>query len=218
MKTKRKIEVSASEQEVLDGVEVRLIRPREQKRFDELIETQHYLKDATLVGERLCYVAEYGGQWLALLAWSAPAYHLKDRDAWIGWTEEQRRRRLGWLANNSRFLILDGAHYPNLASRVMRLCLQRLSTDWNVRWGHGLLAAESFVDGQLFRGTSYRVSGWTQLGQTEGWGRHRQDFYVRHDRPKQLWVRELRSGARELLCAGEHQGHVSTFNNIIDGE
>lgn len=201
MKTKRRIQVSASEQEVLDGVEVRLLRPREQKRFDKLIETQHYLKDATLVGERLCYVAEYGGRWLALLAWSAPAYHLKDRDEWIGWTEEQRRRRLGWVANNSRFLILDDAHYPNLASRVMRLCLQRLSADWEARWDHGLLAAESFVDGQLFRGTSYRVSGWTQLGQTEGWGRHRQDFYVRHDRPKQIWVRELRSGARELLRA-----------------
>lgn len=193
--------MSASEQEVLDGVEVRLLRQREQKRFDLLIETQHYLKDATLVGERLCYVAEYGGQWLALLAWSAPAYHVKDRDEWIGWTEEQRRRRLGWLANNSRFLILEGAHYPNLASRVMKLCVQRLSGDWEARWGHGLLAAESFVDGQLFRGTSYRVSGWTELGQTEGWGRHRQDFYVRHDRPKQLWVRELRAGARELLRA-----------------
>jgi hypothetical protein len=153
------------------------------------------------VGERLCYVAEYGGQWLALLAWSAPAYHLKDRDEWVGWTEEQRRRRLGWLANNSRFLILEGAHYPNLASRVMGLCLKRLSADWDEHWGHGLLAAESFVDGQLFRGTSYQVSGWTQLGQTEGWGRHRQDFYVRHDRPKQLWVRELQAGARALLRA-----------------
>ena len=201
MKTKRKVTVSASEQDVLDGVRVRLIAEREQKRFDELIVTQHYLKDATLVGERLCYVAEYAGRWLALLAWSAPAYHLKERDEWIGWTEEQRRRRLGWIANNSRFLILDDAHYPNLASRVMRLCLVRLSADWQQRWGHGLLAAESFVDGQLFRGTSYAVSGWTQLGQTEGWGRHRQDFYVRHDRPKQLWVRELRAGARELLCA-----------------
>jgi len=201
MKTRRKIQVSASEQDVLDGVDVRLILQGEQKRFDRLIETQHYLKDATLVGERLCYVAEYGGQWLALLAWSAPAYHLKPRDEWIGWTEEQRRRRLGWVANNSRFLILDDAHYPNLASRVMGLCLQRLSADWEARWGHGLLAAESFVDGQLFRGTSYKVSGWTQLGQTEGWGRHRQDFYVRHDRPKQVWVRELRKGARELLRA-----------------
>ena len=201
MKTRRRIQVSASEQDVLDGVDVRLILEREQKRFDRLIETQHYLKDATLVGERLCYVAEYGGQWLALLAWSAAAYHVKDRDEWIGWTEEQRRRRLGWVANNSRFLILEDAHFPNLASRAMGLCLQRLSADWEARWGHGLLAAESFVDGQLFRGTSYKVSGWTPLGQTGGWGRHRQDFYVRHDRPKQLWVRELRAGARELLRA-----------------
>lgn len=201
MKTKRKVQVSASEQEVLDGVRVRLITEREQKRFDQLLVAQHYLKDATLVGERRCYVAEYGGRWLALLAWSAAVYHLKERDAWIGWTEEQRRRRLGWVANNSRFLILEDAHYPNLASRVMRLCLQRLSSDWQTRWGHGLLAAESFVDGQLFRGTSYAVSGWTQLGQTEGYGRHRQDFYVRHDRPKQVWVRELRAGAREVLCA-----------------
>ena len=201
MKTKRKVQVSASEQEVLDGVRVRLIVEREQKRFDGLLVTQHYLKDATLVGERLCYVAEYGERWLALLAWSAAAYHVKDREEWIGWSEEQRRRRLGWIANNSRFLILEDAHYPNLASRVMRLCLERLSPDWEARWGHGLLAAESFVDGQLFRGTSYAVSGWTQLGSTEGWGRHRQDFYVRHDRPKQLWVRELRAGAREVLCA-----------------
>jgi len=45
------------------------------------------------------------------------------------------------------------------------------------------------------------VSGWSELGTTEGWGRHRQDFYVRHDRPKQVWVRELRAGARELLRA-----------------
>ena len=201
MKAKRKVQVSASEQDVLDGVQVRPITQQEQQRFNELIATQHYLKDATLVGERVCYVAEYTGQWLALLAWSAPAYHLKARDAWIGWTEEQRRRRLGWLANNSRFLIVEGAHYPNLASRVMRLCLDRLSTDWQACWGHGLLGAESFVDGQLFRGTSYAVSGWTQLGQTEGWGRHREDFYVRHDRPKQLWVRELRTGARDLLRA-----------------
>ena len=199
MKTKREVHVSALEQDVLDGVEVRLLQPQEQKRFDKLIETQHYLRTATLVGERLCYVAEYQGIWLALLAWSAPAYHLKDRDEWIGWTQEQRRRRLGWVANNSRFLILEGAHYPNLASRVMGLCLGRLSADWEARWGHGVLAVESFVDGQLFRGTSYRVSGWTQLGATDGWGRQRQDFYVRHDRPKQLWVRELRAGARELL-------------------
>ena len=37
------------------------------------------------------------------------------------------------------------------------------------------------------------------LGQTQGYGRSRQDYYVAHDRPKQLWVRELQPGARTLL-------------------
>jgi hypothetical protein len=55
------------------------------------------------------------------------------------------------------------------------------------------------VDSQLFRGTCYKASGWTLLGQTRGYGRSRQDYYVAHERPKQLWVRELKAGARTIL-------------------
>jgi hypothetical protein len=201
MRTTGKPTISVDEQAVLDRVTVRVIEPGEQARYDRLIVEQHYLHNAERVGEQLCYVAEYGGEWLALLSWSAPAYRLKDREAWIGWTEAQRRRRLGLVANNSRFLILEGAHYPNLASRVMRLCLARLSDDWEKRWEHALLLAETFVDVQVLRGTCYKASGWQPLGLTQGYGRTREDFYVKHDRPKQLWVRELRAGARELLRA-----------------
>jgi hypothetical protein len=88
---------------------------------------------------------------------------------------------------------------PNLASRVMKLCLHRLSADWLRVYGHEVLVAESFVDSQLFRGTCYKASGWTLLGQTQGYRRARQDYYVAHERPKQLWVRELRPGARTIL-------------------
>jgi len=193
--------LTADEQSVLDGVTVRLIEKEEQERFDELIVQEHYLHNASWVGRRLFYVAEYDGEWLALLAWTAAAFNLKDRESWIGWSQAQRARRLSLVANNSRFLILDGAHYPNMASRVMSQCLRRLSSDWQASYGHGLLLAESFVNAQLFRGTSYKVSGWQLLGKTKGWGRNRQDFYVQHDTPKQLWVRELRKGARELLRA-----------------
>ena len=189
------------EQQILEGLLVRLILPAEQPRFEALLVEHHYLHSAELVGECLRYVVEYQGQWLALLSWSAAAYHLKQRDAWIGWTDEQRRRRLGLLVNNSRFLILPAAHLPNLASRAMRLCLQRLADDWPTHHGHPVVVAESFVDGQLFRGTSYKVSGWIQLGETQGFGRHAEDYYVAHDRPKQLWVRELQSDARAQLRA-----------------
>lgn len=202
MKTTPDRKTSGDEQEVLNGVKVRIIDGKEeQERFNRLLIEHHYLHSADMFGERLCYVAEHEGAWLALMSWSAPAYRLKAREQWIGWKEAQRLKRLGLLVNNSRFLIMPESHYPNLASRVMSICCHRLSADWERRYGHGLLLAESFVDGQLFRGTSYKASGWTMLGLTQGYGRNAEDFYVKHDRPKQLWVRELKKGARELLKA-----------------
>ena len=45
----------------------------------------------------------------------------------------------------------------------------------------------------------YKAGGWTLLGQTQGYRRARQDYYVAHDRPKQLWVKELQPGARTVL-------------------
>ncbi len=191
--------LSAADQRLLDGVQVRLLAPPERERFDQLLLAQHYLKSAVLVGEQLRYVAEFEGQWVALLAWSAGAYHLKAREAWIGWTVPQKKRRLSLVANNSRFLMLAGCHVPNLASRVMKLCLQRLRQDWTDRYGHAVLVAESFVDPQQFLGICYKASGWTLLGHTQGHRRVQQDFYLPHDRPKQLWMRELQPGARTVL-------------------
>jgi len=187
------------DQRLLDGVQVRLLLPEERDRFDQLLVAQHYLKSAALVGEQLRYVAEFAGQWVALLAWSAGAYHLKARETWIGWSAPQKKRRLSLVANNSRFLILDGWHVPNLASRVMKLSLQRLSQDWQDHYHHPVLVAESFVDPQQFSGTCYKASGWTLLGHTQGNRRARQDFYLPHNCPKQLWVRELQPGARTIL-------------------
>lgn len=199
MNSRSKPLLSAAEQALLDGVTLRLIRPDERERFDRLLIEQHYLHNASLVGEQLRYVAEFEGRWVALLAWSAAAFNLKDREAWIGWSRRQKRRRLSLVVNNSRFLILRETVVPNLASRVMKLSLRRLSQDWLKAYNHEVLLAESFVDSQLFRGTSYKASGWTLLGQTAGYGRSRQDYYVAHERPKQLWVRELRPGARTIL-------------------
>lgn len=100
-----------SEQAILDRVEVTLLGEdaAQLARYDALMEAHHCLHNRQLVGERLRYVAVFDGQWLALLSWSAAAYHLKDRDAWVGWSVPQRRRRLALFANNSRFAILPGS-------------------------------------------------------------------------------------------------------------
>jgi hypothetical protein len=138
----------------------------------------------------------------ALPGWSGAAWHLAPREAWIGWSEDQRRARLPFVAQNSRFLILgDRTQFPNLGTRAMKLCLERLSADWLEQYRHPILAVESFVDGQLFRGTLYKASNWMRLGPTAGFGRVAGDFYVAHDRPKQLRVRPLHPQARQWLCA-----------------
>jgi hypothetical protein len=191
--------ITDPEQAILDGAHLELLEGSQRPRFDQLMSQVHYLKSAHLVGEQLRYVASYQGQWVGLMSWSAGAFKLKDREEWIGWSQRQKKRRLPLVVNNSRFLILEGFHVPNLASRLMRLCLQRLSQDWLNCYGHEVLVAESFVDGEQRLGTCYKASGWTLLGKTKGFARVRQDFYLAHERPKQLWMRELRPGARTLL-------------------
>lgn len=181
-----------AEAAVVEQIEVRLVRAEEEARWEELVIQHHYLKSARMVGEQLRYVAEYEGQWLALLGWSAASYHLKGRDGWIGWDDNQRRARLHLVANNARFCRLgEPGQHPNLASRAMALNLACLSQDWQAKYGHPIVLVESFVDLERFRGTAYKASGWKALGTTAGFKRVAQDFYEAHDRPKQLFVREL---------------------------
>jgi hypothetical protein len=191
----------ADEQIVLEELQIELVSPENLPRFQSLLRRHHYLGGIKPVGERLYYAATWRGQWLALLVFCAAAKHLRHREKWIGWTEAQRRKRLGLVTNNARFLILPHCHYPNLATRVMGLGLARLPEDWQSRYGHPVWMAESFVDTQLFRGTAYKASGWTELGPTQGYGRCQQDYYVKHDRPKALFVKELKQNARRSLCA-----------------
>ena len=192
---------TADEQEILIHLDVQPVPPAEVQRFDQLLAQYHYLKDAQLVGEHLRFVASYRGQWLALAAWSAAALHLKARDRFIGCTEEQRRTRLPLVVNNCRLLVLPACQCPNLIIRFMRLMLVRLSQDWQQSWGHPVALAETFVDPHLYQGTAYKASGWNRLGQTAGWKRSAEDFYQKHERPKQIWVRELVAHACRKLCA-----------------
>lgn len=189
----------------LDDVRIiPLVDPADQRRLQCLLREHHYLGGVKPVGERMLYAAvDSSGRWLAVLIFSAAAKHLKHRERWIGWTRCQRDRRLSLVANNCRFLILPEAHQPNLGSRVLRLTLDRLSSDWQARYGHPILLVETFVDPEQFQGTVYTAQGWLELGMTDGHGRHRRDYYVAHDKPKRLFVRELVPNARRSLQA-EH--------------
>jgi len=122
------------------------------------------------------------------------------------------------VVNNSRFaVLLERQRFPNLASRVLGLCLRRLSDDWLTRWGHPVLIVESFVDESRFRGTCYRACGFEAVGLTEGYGRASRDFYQAHGQPKQLYLRELRPGARALLRRGRLPATLAEHEENLAG-
>lgn len=203
------IEGLPAEERLLAEVRVRLISPGERERFDELMEKEHYLHNATAVGQVLRYVAVYQGRWVALLTFCSAALHLKFRDRLLEWTARQVAERRHLIGQNSRFLILPSTgRWPNLASRVLKLTCERLSRDWQEHFGHPVLLVETFVDPQRYRGTCYQAAGWQALGQTKGFERSRQDYYVNHEHPKELWVRPLGPEALEQLRAKELAAHL----------
>ena len=172
----------------------------EKDKWNRLMEEHHYLHNSTLAGPQIRYAISCRGKTVALLSFSSCAYHLALRDTWIGWNQTQMAQRRHFVAANSRFLILPGVSTPNLASKSLALCLNRLSADWQARFGHPILVVETFTE-QRFPGTSYKADNWNRLGATQGFSRDGGAFYIRNGAPKTLWVKELHGDARRVLAS-----------------
>ena len=181
-------------------VTVRLVTKEEMPRWIDLMSRHHYLGRPEMVGEALCYVATVDDEWVALMGWASAALQVKVRDQWIGWSDDQRHRRLRFVANNVRYCILPGWNLPNLASRVLALNTRRLAADWQDRFDHPVILAETFVDPSRFNGTCYQAAGWENVGRTRGFGRHGRQW-EEHKQPKTVWVRPLQRPAQYWLAA-----------------
>ncbi len=178
-----------------------LTDPTERQRFDARLEAEHFLGPRFPAGDRLYQVVEQDGQWVGLLLWCAPALHLKDRDAWIGWDPLTRAQRLNLIVNQARFLVPEAARRPNLPSQILAAATAALPDQWFAHYGYGPLLAETFTDPEAHAGTCYKAAGWIPLGETVGFRRHRCDFFAFHDQPKRLWLHPLEPRAQEKLCA-----------------
>ncbi|MDA8192668.1 MAG: DUF4338 domain-containing protein [Thermaerobacter sp.] len=110
--------------------QVRLVTKDEMPRWMDRMARHHYLGRPDMVGQGLCYVATVDGEWVALLEWASAALQVQARDAWIGWSDDQRHRHLHYVANNVRYCIRPGWSLPNLVSRVLALNTRRLAADW----------------------------------------------------------------------------------------
>lgn len=194
-----------------------ITEPKDEARWNKLLQKYHYLKEHRLVGESLRYVAKLDGEWIALLGWSSAAFHLSARDSWIGWTDLLRKSRRLLVACNARFVLLNAKFKSGqFASRLLGLNLKRLSQDWLDRFGHPIVLVETFVDPERFEGTCYRAANWTEIGVTKGFGRSRIDFYQLHDKPKAIFLQSLTPDARQILSAPVMPPAWAPYERVAD--
>lgn len=167
--------------------------------WNAYIERHHYLGHRLIPGAQLRYFVRSGGEVVALLSFGASAWKIKPRDAFIGWTREQRERNLHRIVNNARFLILPWVNCRNLASRILGLVSRRLPGDWLARYGYRPVLLESFVEKPRFAGTCYKAANWLCLGDTQGRGKL-DTFHRRSEPVKSIWVYPLARDFRCHLC------------------
>jgi len=142
--------------------------------FKSFIAQYHYLGYDRYIGENIKYfVQDRQKRRLACLMFGSAAWSCAPRDTFIGWDKEQRKVRLKYMTNNSRFLIVPWVRVPHLASHILSLICKRISADWVAKYGHPLFLLETFVESGRFRGTCYQAANWVHVGRTTGLGRNK---------------------------------------------
>ncbi len=185
----------------LSGVQLRIVMGRQQSRlWNEYIHRYHYLGYKPLPGAQLRYFVISENNIIALLGFGASAWQCAPRDKYIGWTHDQRKKKLQYIVNNARFLILPWVKCKNLASKILSLTSHRLSRDWQDHYGYQPVLLETFVERDRFAGTSYKAANWVLVGQTKGRGKLGPAKKISVP-IKDLWLYPLERNFRHILTS-----------------
>ena len=167
-KPKLKVELS----ELLPLKLQRVTTQADRNLWREFIDRYHYLGYNNGAGAQMRYLVHSPAGIVALFGFGASAWHVKDRDRWIGWDEEQRLQFRHLVVGNTRFLILPWIKCKNLASKLLSLVISRLRDDFQDAYNYAPVLVETFVDQEHFWGTSYKAANWRFVGATQGRGRN----------------------------------------------
>ena len=151
------------------------------------------------VDEQIRYNVFAGEKLVAYISFCACAWKLKDRERFIGWSEEQRQRNLQLVINNARFLVLPWIESKGLASKILALAARELPRHWKHRYGFEPVLLETFVEYERHKGTCYKAANWVNVGRTTGRGKKS----ISHERlipSKDIWLYPLRKNFATLLC------------------
>lgn len=156
----------------LGTLSLRLVQGTAQSRlWNEYLARYHYLGYTPMSGAQLRYNIFADEQLVACISFGASAWKLKDRERFIGWSEEQRARNLQLVVNNARFLVLPWVQSKGLASKILSRVARQLPRDWLARYGYSPVLLETFVEFERHCGTCYKAANWINVGRTTGRGK-----------------------------------------------
>ena len=142
------------------------------------------------------------GRKLGCLLFEAGTPRLPCRNAWIGWRDRDRAKRLKGVVSNSRFLIFPWVRVPYLASKALSMAVRRLPGDWQERHGLEPVLVETFVDPAKYRGTCYRAANWQCIGRTKG---RKASASEAGRTPKGVYLYPLTKDWKQVLLTGSRR-------------
>lgn len=209
----------------VEGLKLVLVESEEHRDiWNRLIEHEHP-RGLGMMGRSLRYLIDSNHGWLGALGFASSARHLRDRDKWIGWDAELRKKHLDRVVGLSRLLIRPCVSCKNLASHVLGKAVKQLKKDFWRKYKFEVFLVETFVEphrseqlnakkkGQLHRnggrpsseksmayqsGVSFRAANWVHVGKTSGRGRQDQSNAWKESR-KDIYMYVLRSDFRDQL-------------------
>ena len=184
--------------EAVAGLSLERVEQGRQRRvWNTLLHFEHPQGTTTFAGCQVRYLVVSAHGVLGAVGFSASALQLRAREAWMGWSDEQRQAHLHRLLCLSRFLIRPGVQCRNLASQVLGQVLARLPADFEARYRYRPWLVETFV-GPAHDGASFKAANFVWVGHTAGRGRQDRD-HARARPVKSVYMYELEPHWRRRL-------------------
>lgn len=195
------VEVKCSVDEI-SNLELQIVKEKEGiSLWNEYVQRYHYLGYKHPIGNSLRYfiISKNSNQIIGCLMFSSSSWSLADRDQWIGWDEQDRKKRLHLIVNNNRFLLFPWIIVANLASKVFSLISQQIQKDWQEEFAYQPVLLETFVDSGKYSGACYQASNWQCIGKTSGKSQRDRSGKTYNTSVKSIFVYPLKQNFRAAL-------------------
>ncbi len=188
--------------------------------WNDLIQRYHYLGYKKLFGSSIKYFIYLDGvsDPVGCISFTcSTTYRQKDRDKWIGWSNEQRVQSLNWVLNNNRMLIFPWIRIQNLGSKCLSIALSNVADDWEVKFNFKPLLVETYVDPSRFTGAMYKAANFILIGQSSG--NYRPDSISlpkEKQVKKDIYIFPLDPNHKQILCGKPKSLHKKRPANHLN--